>query len=197
MTLLSPNTIEPRGFRWSRDEYYRLSEQGIFDGRRVELIDGEIIEMPAQKDGHAWAIGAAERQLRPIVEPANWLRTQMPLHLSQWSDPEPELAIVAGDLLSWKGRGHPTTALLVVEVSDTTLAFDRKVKLAIYAAAGIREYWIVNLVDHQLEVFRGPKADLQNPRSSSYQDAAILGIQDGIAPIAFPTARIAVAELAG
>jgi Uma2 family endonuclease len=195
MTLLSPTLLEPRGFRWTRDEFYRLFDQGMFTGRRVELIDGEIIEMPAQKDAHAWAIGATERQLRPIAEPANWIRTQMPLNLSQWSDPEPDLAIVPGSIASWKGKGHPTGALLVIEISDATLAFDRKTKLPIYAAAGIQEYWILNLVDRQLEVHRRPTPDPVNLRASKYGDVAVLGQHDRIAPIAFPAASILIAEM--
>lgn len=188
-------TIEPRTFRWTRDEYYRLYDQGMFDGRRVELVDGEIVETPAQKDAHAWAIGMTEHALAAVGGGNYWVRTQMPLNLSQWSDPEPDVAVVAGAIRSWKGRGHPTTAVLVVEVSDTTLAFDRRVKQAIYAAAGLTEYWIVNLVDGCLEVCRDPRPDPQNVRSSRYADVTTVGATAVVSPLAFPAARIAVADL--
>ncbi|MDB5295414.1 MAG: hypothetical protein JWO31_1397 [Phycisphaerales bacterium] len=186
---------EPRAFRWTRDAYYQLYDQGVFDGRRVELLDGEIIEMPAQKNAHAWAITSTERQLRPAAEPGNWIRTQMPLNLSQWSDPEPDVAVVPGSFESWKGKAHPTTALLVVEVSDKTLAFDRRVKSALYAAAGLREYWIVNLVDHQLEVHRDPMPDRANARASRYATVTRLAAGEAVSPLAFPDARVAVADL--
>src|SRR5687768_4971833 len=103
--------IEPRTFRWTRDEYYQLYEQGLFDGRRVELIDGEIIEMPAQKDAHAWSVTASENEIRDAAGTGYWVRVQMPLNLSMWSDPEPDVALVVGSHTSWKGKGHPTTAL--------------------------------------------------------------------------------------
>jgi Uma2 family endonuclease len=195
MTLVDPLIVEPRAFRWTRDEYYRLYDQGLFDGRRVELIDGEIIEMPAQKDAHAWSVGASEQALRAVAGAGHWVRTQMPLHLSQWSDPEPDVAVVVGDLASWKGKGHPRTALLVVGVSEKTLAFDRKVKQAIYAAAGIRENWIVNLVDHRLEAHRDPVLDPQNARASRYANVTTLAAGEFVVPLAFPAARIAVADL--
>src|SRR3954453_13334581 len=124
--------IEPRTFRWTREEYYKLYDQGMFDGRRVELIDGEIVEMPAQKDAHAWSVTAAQTALTLASGPGYWVRPHMPLDLSQWSDPDLDIAVVAGDYTSWKGKGHPKSALLVVEVSDKTLTFDRKVKQAIY-----------------------------------------------------------------
>jgi Uma2 family endonuclease len=190
-----PSAGEPRAFRWTRDAYYQLFDQGMFDGRRVELIDGEIVEMPAQKNAHAWSITSTEWQLRPVAEPGNWVRTQMPLNLSQWSDPEPDLAVVEGDLASWKGKDHPTSALLVVEVSDKTLAFDRTLKQAIYAAAGIREYWIVNLVHQRLEVHRNPVPDPRNARASRYASVTPLAAGEFVSPLAFPAARVAIADL--
>jgi Uma2 family endonuclease len=192
---MSKGTVEPRTFRWTRDEYYHLYDQGLFNGRRVELIDGEILEMPAQKDAHAWAIGMSEQALASAVGPDHWVRTQMPLNLSQWSDPEPDLAVVVGSVRSWKGKGHPTTALLVVEVSDTTLAFDRRVKQAIYAAAGLAEYWIVNLVDGRLEVYRNPQPDPANVRASRYATVTTLGPTESVSPLAFPAATVLVADL--
>ena len=191
----APSAAEPRAFRWTRDDYYRLLDQGMFDGRRVELIDGEILEMPAQKDAHAWSVGASEDELRAVAGPGHWVRCQMPLHLSQWSDPEPDVAVVVGDRASWKGKGHPKSALLVVEVSEKTLAFDRTLKQAIYAAAGIREYWIVNLVDQRLEVHRDPVPDSQNARASRYASVTSLAAGEFVVPLAFPAARIAVADL--
>ena len=187
--------VEPRPLRWARHEYYRLYDEGKFDDRRVELLDGEILEKPAQSGVHAWALGASEQVLRAAAGSGHWVRPQMPLNLSQWSDPEPDVAVVLGDYQSWKGKGHPTTALLVVEVSDKTLAFDRKLKQAIYAAAGIREYWIVNLVDRRLEVHRDPVADPQDARASRYASVTPLAAGEFVVPLAFSAARIAVADL--
>lgn len=194
-TETDPAAAEPRAFRWTREAYYRLYDQGVFDGRRVELIDGEIIEMPAQKNAHAWSVGASEAAVRGAVGSGYWVRTQMPLDLSVWSDPEPDVAVVAGDLASWRGKPHPTTALLVVEVSELTLAFDRRVKQAIYAAAGLREYWIVSLVDQRLEVHCDPLPNAASARASRYATIASLAPGDVVAPLAFPNARIAVADL--
>jgi hypothetical protein len=116
----------------------------------------------------------------------------MPLDLSV-SEPLPDVAIVGGPRDSHTCR--PKTAHLVVEVSDSTLAYDRHTKSSLYAAAGISEFWIVNLVHRQLEVHRGPKSDLQAEHGWSYGDCFVLKPTDHVAPLAHPQAQILVADL--
>jgi Uma2 family endonuclease len=188
-------STEPRPLRWTREDYYRLCEAEWFQGRRVQLIDGEIIEMPAQKNWHAMAITLTEDALRAAFGPGHWVRIQMSLDLSPHSVPDPDLAVVPGRPRSYMTASNPTTALLVVEVSETTLAYDRRPKGNLYAVAGIADYWIVNLVQRQLEVYRDPVADSTQPYGVRYGDQTILDPADVVTPLAAPQARVTVADL--
>src|SRR5439155_3890171 len=111
----------PRRRRWTRDEYYRLAEIGFFRDQRVELVDGEIVQMPPQKNFHVIGIDLVHQALQKAFGPGHWVRIQAPLHLRPNSAPEPDLAVVRGSSRDYAATDHPTSALLVVEVSDTTL----------------------------------------------------------------------------
>lgn len=144
---------QPR--RWTRDEYERLAGQGFFQpDERLELLNGEILAMTPQKGSHAQAVGLTLDALRQAFGTQTYLRSQLPLALGADSMPEPDVAIIAGSVRDYPD--HPTTAQLVVEIADTSLSLDRKRKGPIYARAGIPEYWIVNLVDRIVEVYREP-----------------------------------------
>lgn len=186
---------EPRPYRWTRDEYYRLCEADWFQGKRVELIGGEIIEMSAQKNEHGISLDQTRDALEAIFGPNFWVRTQMSLDLSPHSVPDPDVAVVPGPLRSYLGQSIPTSALLVVEVSETTLWYDRNRKASLYAASGIGDYWIVNLVQGQLEVYRNPIADSTQPFGFRYQDRTILDPGDVVSPLALPGAAVAVVDL--
>jgi Uma2 family endonuclease len=195
MTRMTANRPDkPSGRRFTRAEYYRMAEMGFFEGQRVELIDGEVVEMPALNPPHSAATKRAERRLEAAFGSGFQARVQQPLSLGTSSDPEPDVAIVP-DVPDDYASGHPTTALLVVEVSETTLRYDQTVKGSLYAAAGLPEYWVVNLVDRELEVHRRPVADAAAPHGSAYDDVAILGPADTVTPLAAPQARVAVADL--
>jgi Uma2 family endonuclease len=186
---------EPRPFRWTKEDYYRLCEAEWFQGRRVQLIEGEIIEMPAQKNWHAIAITLTEDALRAAFGPGHWVRVQMSLDLSPRSVPDPDLAVVTGTPRSHLTANNPTTALLIVEVAETTLTYDRNAKGSLYAAARIADYWIVNLVQRQLEVYRDPVADGTQLYGFRYAGKTILDPGDFVTPLAAPQARVAVADL--
>lgn len=182
---------EPTTKRWTREEYYRLAEQGYFRGQRVELIEGEIVETPPQKNQHAVALGLGLRVLEAAFGSNAWVRPQLPLRLEE-SEPEPDLAVVAGSPRDYAGKDHPTTALLVVEISDTTLSFDQRRKSIIYARAGIEDYWIINLPRLKLEVRRKPQLD---SGEWGYTSTQIFDIADSMAPLAAPQVAIVVADL--
>src|SRR4051812_48227746 len=112
----------PTTFRFSRDHYYRMVDQGMFDGVRVELIDGEVVEMAAQSNLHALATELAREALRTAFGSGCWVRVQMPLDLSPRSSPDPDVAVIAGDPRTHNTRDNPRAALVVVEVSDSSLA---------------------------------------------------------------------------
>src|SRR5439155_20878402 len=111
---------EPTIRRWSREEYYQMGELGMFQDQRVELIDGEIIQMAPQKDVHAVAIGVVRTALAGAFVANVWIREQLPLEIGPRSEPEPDLSVCSVTRRSYLGTGHPKTALLVVEVSGTT-----------------------------------------------------------------------------
>jgi len=187
--------VEPRTYRWTREEFHQMADFGMFDGKHVELIDGEIIEMPVAKGRHVKAVSLTLRALTAAFGTAYWIRPQAGLELDPHSEPEPDLTVVPGDIRDYDDEDNPTTALLVVEVSDTTLHLDRNRKAPLYARAGLAEYWIVNLVDRQLEVHRNPIADSAAPLGFRYADVTIHGPADFVSPLASPSARVAVADV--
>jgi len=188
------NTTEPTLKRWTRSEYYTMSDMGWFQRRRVELIDGEIVEMSPQRSFHAAALGLVEDVLRAAYGSRFWVRTQRPLDLGIVMEPEPDVAVVEGNPRDYSGS-HPTTALLIVEVSDTTLAYDRGPKASVYAAAGIQDYWILNLIDRHLEVCRVPIPDPAEPHGFGYSSRTIVGATASISPLSAPHVSILVSDL--
>jgi Uma2 family endonuclease len=180
---------EPVRRRWTVEEYHRAADAGIFGPEeRLELINGEIFCMTAQKGPHSAATGLTEAALQ-VAFASGWIvRVQMPLILDGDAEPEPDLAVVRG---TWRdyARDQPTTAVLVVEVADTSLRFDRQ-KAALYARAEIPDYWILNLPERLLEVYRDPDQATQQ-----YQTITRLSENDTLAPLAYPASTIAVRDL--
>jgi Uma2 family endonuclease len=188
----------PRRRRWSREMYYRAVDAGVFgEDDRIELIGGEIVEqMAPQKSTYSWAVSATEKQLSHVFGNGYWVRVQMPLSLGLDSDPEPDVSVVAGDMDLYKAH-HPAAAVLVVEVSDASIQYDRRIKSSLYAAASIPEYWIVNLSDAMVEVYRDPVADLNESFGSRYNTMLMLryGKDDSITLRAVGGHSIPVAKL--
>lgn len=145
----------PRPLR--RVEFDRLVEGGAFDDERVELLEGVLVEMNPQSSRHAEITHRLGKQLSAQVGARAEVRVQMPLALSDSSEPEPDIAVVAPGSYA---DAHPSTAFLVVEVAEASLRKDRAVKAPLYAAAGIGEYWIVNVVDRCIEAHRGGHVDV-------------------------------------
>jgi len=170
-----------------------LYKLGFFRGRRVELIEGEIIDMPPMMNPHAVAVSLALDALSAAFGVGYWVRPQLPLHLGPRTEPEPDVSVAPGKARDY--QDHPTTALLALEISYTSLRFDRERKGDVYARAGIADYWIVNLVDRQLEVCRDPHLDPGQPPGWKYGTITILKAGDSVAPLAAPNARIAVSDL--
>jgi Uma2 family endonuclease len=174
---------EPIKRRWSREEYYRMAQAGIFRDQRVELIDGEVLSMAPQGSQHFTAICLAHDALERAYGTGFVVRVQGPLAVSADCEPEPDLAVVRGNLRDFATKPHPSTALLIVEVSDTSLAYDRADKASLYAAAGIADYWIVNLIERQIEVYRRPVSDPAARFGSVYADKTIISIGQRIKPL--------------
>ena len=179
---------------WTKEEYYRLGELGFFKGQRVELIEGRLMVMSPQNDPHANGVELVTYTLFPLFRPAFRVRVQLPFNMSATTEPEPDLLIqaVAGLLAPYL---HPTTADLIVEVSDSSLSYDRNRKGSLYAQAGVADYWIVNLVAHQLEVYRDPIPDAAQPFGWKYASRTDLKAPMTITPLILPGQSIAVADL--
>jgi Uma2 family endonuclease len=138
--------------RFSREEYYRLGELGFLD-ERTELIEGEILEMPPIGPDHA-SVGTILRRLLESQLSSDWhVRDGVPLDLGERNQPQPDFAVVKGSPKDYM-LAHPTEAALVIEVSKSSLDFDRKAKSALYATSGIPEYWIVDLASKCIESYR-------------------------------------------
>ena len=186
-------TVQVR--RWTRQEYEQLGELGVLGpAERVELIDGEIFEMPPQLSRHATGVMASQEALRVAFGVGYHVRAQLPLALGQYSEPEPDAAVVRGNFLDFAAE-HPTSAVLIVEVSETTLAFDREVKASLYAAAGIPEYWISNLVHGQLESLRDPGPMPESRFGYGYRSRTIARPGEIVTTLAPARARVAVDDL--
>jgi Uma2 family endonuclease len=171
-------------------EYLRLIEAGVLDADdRVELLGGVIVAMSPPGPPHATATMATTFTLSRVVGARAAIRTQLPLALGPWSMPEPDVAVVAGSLHDY-ADAHPTHALLVIEVSDSSLSQDRLSKSRIYAAASIPEYWIVNLRERVVEVLCDPDA-----ANAVYRTTRVRGAGDSIDVVALPGARVAVDDL--
>lgn len=181
----------PRPKKWTGAEFDRVVEMGLFENQRVELIRGEVLEMSPMNDLHAQGIKLATYALMSLFPAERFtVQVQCPMRLGDDSRPEPDLAVVAGG--PREQTRHPSSALLVVEVSDTTLEFDRSHKASLYARHRIAEYWIVNLAERTVEVRRDPVTE---ETGSRYRSVQVLTASETVAPLAAPGSRVAVGEL--
>jgi Uma2 family endonuclease len=171
-----------------------MSKAGLFAGKRVELIEGMVVEMAAMSRPHWAASNLAGDALRRIFTEGYVVTTNLPAYLGEFSDPEPDIAIIPGSPRDYL-EDTPTRPLLVVEVSDTSLRYDQTWKAGLYAMNAVPDYWIVNLVDRRLEVRRGPSEDAGQPFGFGYRSLTVLTPADLVSPLANPDASIRVGDL--
>ena len=183
--MLDPCLIAPEKLRpLKRVEYDRMVEMGLFEDERVELLHGALVQMTPQGSRHAEVVRRLNRLFLPVLGGRAEICVQMPLAISEDSEPEPDFAIVPpGDY----SEAHPATALLVVEVADSSRKKDREIKSALYAAAGIPEYWLVDQVERVVEVRTRPSRGRY--RSLTTFDKGVLR------PQAFPKIGVKVSDL--
>jgi Uma2 family endonuclease len=185
--------VDPGPRRWSRAEFYRLAELGFFVGQRAELWDGQIMVQSPQNWLHASTVDRVAEVFRSRLRASFWVRMQLPLMLGLSTDPEPDVSVVPGRREDYSD--HPTGASVVIEVSESTLAADRGEKAHLYAAGGIEDYWVVNLVDGRLEVFHDPRPDPAAPFGHRYASVTVYASGAAVAPLAAPQTPVAVADL--
>lgn len=159
--------------RISVHEYYRMGELGLFAPEaRMELIEGEIIDMAPPGSRHASVVAHLNKLVQGAVGDAAIVLVQSPIRLSEYSEPQPDLALVRPRTDRYRAN-HPTGSdtLLVVEVSLTTWRYDRQIKLPLYARHGIPEVWVVDLNDDEVHFYRSPREDDYADVSSTKQPA--------------------------
>jgi Uma2 family endonuclease len=177
--------------RFTRDEYYRMAEAGILaPNERVELIRGEIITMSPQGIRHRAFIDNLTHLLTTRLSDRAIVSIQMPIVLADDTEPEPDVQVLRRRAVAYKDReADADDALLLIEVAQTSLAYDRSTKLGLYAAAGIPEYWVVDCSAESVEVHRGPHAD-------GYRDVArVAGPTATVSVQAFSDVVLALAEI--
>ena len=186
-----PAPADPSGDpRYTSARYFALVDEGVLSpDDRVELLEGVIVAMAPQSPTHGGAASVVAEVLRRALEGRAAVREDKPLVLGTYWVPEPDVAIVPGHLGDYRGA-HPTTALLVVEVADSSLPQDRITKARMYAAAGIAEYWIVNLRDNRLEIFRDPDV-----RTRGYATSAVAGRAERLHLVALPGVSVSTDHL--
>jgi Uma2 family endonuclease len=171
---------------FSRREYDRMVELGMFEDERLELLRGLLVPMSPQKRPHAIAVAWLTEQLvLQIDRRTHIVRPQLPFAAGDWSEPEPDLAVVARD---FDLPDHPSEVLLLIEVADSSLRTDRGVKLAIYAEARVPEYWILDLQTMTVAIHTEPRGD-------TYGQVATVGDGDVLRPVLLPTIALAIAEI--
>lgn len=180
---------QPRRLRFSVDEYYKMIELGMLkDYEKAEIIDGELIKKMTIGDRHAAIVNILNRFFVKNVSDDVLVSIQNPLRISDYNEPEPD--IVLSDLTKYDGKRHPRPeeVILLVEVSDATLKYDRDVKLPLYAEAGIAEILIVNLKKNIIEIH-------QNPFDDIYQTVKIYKPGETINLNVFPNLELEVDKI--
>jgi Uma2 family endonuclease len=175
-------------------EYERLVDLGAFrPGERLELVGGALVVREPQGGPHATAVGLAEDALREAFGAGWTVRAQSPIALDEDSEPEPDIAVVPGSRRDHR-RAHPSHPVLIVEVADSSLEFDRSEKASLYARARIADYWILNLGGQVLEVYREPVADPRGAHGWRYASTATLRRGDSVTPLARPDSAIPISD---
>jgi Uma2 family endonuclease len=185
-------TIPLRRRRFTVDDYYRIGAAGVFgENDRVELIQGEIIEMFPIGTRHAGCVNRLNRIFAGRLGERAVVAVQNPVRVSDLTEPQPDLAVLEPRADGYAAaHPRPQDALLLVEVADTSLAYDRDVKAPLYAVAGITELWIIDLEGDRIEMFRDPASD-------GYQTHRTAHRGETVVPLALPDFAIAVDEILG
>ncbi len=176
---------------WTVQDYHRMNELEIIDpNERTELIAGQITIMVAKGTPHVLALRVLASELEALlVNQPVFVSTQDPIHLDDFSEPEPDLAIIKGNMFDYADR-HPQPAniYLVVEVASSTLKQDCEIKDKLYAKASIADYWVIDITNYQVHIFR-------DPTPTGYTSHLILTAPQTISPLAFPNISLSIESI--
>ena len=185
-----PELSGPHRYRLAVADYHRLGEAGVInEDSRVELIEGDLIAMPRIGSQHAAHLDCAVQKIFQRTGSQAIVRVQSPIQLDQRSEPEPDLALLR-PRADFYAQSHPTPEdiLLLIEVSDSTLDYDRDIKMPLYAKAGIPEVWLLDLVNRRLAIYRRPSPD-------GYREVLYPALDESIAPVLLSGLAIEVGQL--
>ena len=184
-----PEELEPRRKQWTRDECFQLMELGILEEARFELIHGDIIPKMTQHERHIFTCKQVQKALEAVFGEA-YVRMAAPIAIGIHEEPEPDVAVVIRTGREYLSFGTPpaSEARLTVEVSDSTLRWDLTTKQGQYGSAGIPEYWVIDIPNNSLHVFR-------QPIETGYAEETILSTDDEVRPLAAPDTAVRVADL--
>ncbi len=186
--------LSPLRHRWTRKELEAAWASNVFPpDAKLELIEGEVIAKMTQNAPHVACLRRTDRALDRVFGEGFDVRTQVPLNVGLNSQPEPDIAVVAGSIDDYE-QEHPTTAVLVVEIADTSLAVDR-LKCGLYAMAGVPEVWIVDLDNRAVEVYREPAQMAGQTYGCGYRSVQRFPEDQSVAPLAAPDHRLTVHDL--
>ncbi len=175
---------------WTVQEYHRMSDLGILDpSQRTELIAGQIVLMTSKGTPHVITLQLLATNIQAQLGTTALIRTQDPIRLDNFSEPEPDLAIVKGSILDY-AQAHPGAEdiYLVIEVADSTLKQDCEVKDKLYARSSIVEYWVIDIKNRQVQIFR-------DPTPTGYSSQLILTETHSVSPLAFPEISVAIESI--
>jgi Uma2 family endonuclease len=192
--LQPPPTQPPARHRWTIEQYRRLGEQGWFPNRKTILIHGEIFTMVMANPPHDVALGLTDDWLRSVFGSGYSVRNQMGFDIGQDTDPGPDLAVVRGQRRDYIAQA-PREALLIVEVAESSLAFDTTTKAELYAIANVPEYWVLVVLNRVLHVFRDPQPLAQPLGATAYRSHVVLKEDEQVSPLLNADAVVKVKDL--
>ena len=192
--LMIPTSRIPSPLRWTCDAFHNLCSTGVFTGRKAILIDGVIITMAMPDPPHNTSLNLTQDLLRAIFTAGYHVRNQQAFDVGTANDPGPDLAVVPGSIRDYSNR-QATSAVLIVEVSDMTRFMDTTTKAELYATASVADYWVIDVENRVLLVFRDPVPLPAGLGATAYRTHFTLGPTDSISPLAAPNNSITVADM--
>lgn len=192
--LAKASSVGPTPYRWTIEAYRKLGPTRIFDGMKTMLLGGEIYAMAFPDPPHNTALNLAVEFLRVAFPIGYHVRNQMAFDIGTKNDPGPDIAVVAGSIRDYATR-QATTAVLVIEVADSSLSIDTTRKAELYATAGVPDYWVIDLENRQIIIYRDPRPLPKELGATAYASHDTFGPNDTVSPLAAPHAAIRVADL--
>ncbi len=183
----------PSPYRWTREQFHQVGEARLFEGHRVLLVEGEILVMPPIGDRHRTIVTLVGEALRGAFEEGFFVSEEKPFDIGRATDPQPDLAVIKGNIRDFMESGL-TEAALIVEVSDSTYEYDHSKKASLYASAAVQDYWIIRLKTREVEVYRQPQPDDAQHYKFGYGEKTVYQGGEIIQPLAAPN-PVAVSAL--